>query len=125
VELHTLLPRSIHFQFSFILSPTSSLFIVFIVDYYLSCEYGTTYVAVAVASLNAVIQDIIEQTIPCGIIDSKSKFPHWCFISFRFYIRKKNYFVDVLKRRNATAFADNNSFYLKIVRAAIKSDRFR
>jgi hypothetical protein len=29
-----------------------------------------------------------------------------------------------LKRRNTTAFANKNSFYHKIVKAAIKSDRF-
>jgi hypothetical protein len=42
-----------------------------------SCVHGTTSVDAAVPSLNAAIQDVKEQAIPRGIINSKSKFPHW------------------------------------------------
>lgn len=70
------------------------------------CDYGTISVDVAVVRLNALIHDAKEQAIPCGIINSKTKFPHWRSVSLRFYIKKKNYFVDVLKRRNTTIFTD-------------------
>jgi hypothetical protein len=42
-----------------------------------SSVYGTTSVDAAVASLNAVVSDAMEQAILRGIIKSKSNFPHW------------------------------------------------
>jgi hypothetical protein len=42
----------------------------------------------AVVSLSDVVQDAMEQEIPCG--HHKSKFPHWDTSSLRYYIRGKN-----------------------------------
>jgi hypothetical protein len=63
-----------------------------------SCAYGTTSVDSAVACLNDVVLDAIEQEIPRGIINSASKFPHWYSIQLRHYIRKKNYFYIRFKK---------------------------
>jgi hypothetical protein len=68
--------------------------------------YDTTSVDAAVASLNAVVQDAMEQVIPRAIIKSKSKFPHWYSGSLRYYSRKKNYtyFYRRFKKRKLTLF---------------------
>jgi hypothetical protein len=43
----------------------------------LSCVYVTTSVDSAVACLNAAVQDAMEHTIPRGVTNANSKFPHW------------------------------------------------
>jgi hypothetical protein len=62
-----------------------------------SFVYNSTSVDDAVASLNAIVQDAMEQTIPRGFI-TKSKFPHWSSSALRYYIWRKNITItDVLK----------------------------
>jgi hypothetical protein len=77
--------------------------------YQWSCVYGTTSVNAAVASLNAVVQDAMEQEIPHGIINSQAKFPHQYSSSLRFYIRKKNYFYRHFKNKKSV-FTKNFPF---------------
>jgi hypothetical protein len=87
--------------------------------------YDTTSVDAAVASLNAVVQDAMEQAIPRGIIKSKSEFPHWYSGSLRYYIKKKNYFYRRFKKEKTDSLYQNFSFYRKLVKATTKSDRLR
>jgi hypothetical protein len=87
--------------------------------------YGTTSVVSAVCCLNAAIKDAMEQAIPRGIIKTNPKFPHWYSSSLKYYIRKKNYFYRRLKKKKSDCLYQILSFYRKIVKATIKSDRFR
>jgi hypothetical protein len=68
-----------------------------------SCVYDTNSVDAAVASLNAVVQDAMEQAIPRVYI-KKSKFPHWFSSSLRYYIMKKNYFYRRFKKKKPPVY---------------------
>jgi hypothetical protein len=85
--------------------------------------YRTTTVDSAVDSLTAAVQDTMEQTIPRGIIKSKWKFSHWYSSSMSYYIRNKKIFSQTL--RKTYCLNQNCSFYRKLVKATIKSDRLR
>jgi hypothetical protein len=80
-----------------------------------SCVYGTTSVDAAVASVNAVVQDAMEQAICHGIISSQAKFPHWYSSSSRFYIRKKNYIYRHFKNKKSV-FATNFPFIVSLLK---------
>jgi hypothetical protein len=86
--------------------------------------YDTNSVDAAVASLNAVVQDAMEQAIPRGY-SKKSKFPHWFSNSLRYYITKKNYFYRRFKKKETASLYDAFSFYRKRVKATMKTDRLR
>jgi hypothetical protein len=60
--------------------------------------YDINSVDAAVASLSAIVQDAMEQTIPRGFI-TKSKFPNRFYSSSRYYITKKNYFCRCFKKK--------------------------
>jgi hypothetical protein len=64
-----------------------------------SCVYGTTSVDSAVSCFSAVVQDAMEHEIPRGIINTNLKLSHWYSSSLSYYIRKKNYFTDVPKKK--------------------------
>jgi hypothetical protein len=66
-----------------------------------SCVYDTTYVDSAVTCLNAAVEDATEQAIPCGILNSNSKFQQWYSSSLKYYISKKNYFYRRLEKKNS------------------------
>jgi hypothetical protein len=87
--------------------------------------YGTVSVDSAASSLDAAVQDTMEQAIPRGVINYKSKFLLWysSFLSYYSYIRK-NIFTDALKKKSY-CFYQNCSFYRKLVRATVKSGRLR
>jgi hypothetical protein len=91
-----------------------------------SCVYGTTPVDSAVACLNAAVEDAMEQAIPRGVINSNSKFPHWYSLSLRYYITKKNYFYRCFKKKKKSdCLYQKFSYYRKLVKVTIKSDRLR
>jgi hypothetical protein len=48
-----------------------------------SCVHDTTSVDSAVLSLNTAVHDAMAQAVPRGIINSKSKSPHWNSSSLR------------------------------------------
>jgi hypothetical protein len=50
----------------------------------------TTSFGAAVASLNAFVQDAMEEEITLGIV-AKTKFPYWYSSALRHYLTKKNY----------------------------------
>jgi hypothetical protein len=89
-----------------------------------SCVCNSTSVDDAVASLNSVVQDAMEQAIPRGVT-KKSKFPHWFSSSLRYYISKKNYYYRRFKKKKSDCLYNKFSFYLKLVKTTIKLDRFR
>ncbi|PNF20040.1 hypothetical protein B7P43_G05817 [Cryptotermes secundus] len=90
-----------------------------------SCVYGTTSVDSAVAGLNAAVQDAMEHAIPRGIINTRMKFPHWYSSSLKYYIRKKNYFYRRFKKKKSDCLYQKFSYYRKLVKSTIKSDRLR
>jgi hypothetical protein len=87
-----------------------------------SFMYSITSVDDAVTSLNAVVLNAMDQAIPCGFI-RQSKFPHWFLSALRYYIWKKDYYYRCFKKKNSIYFHSKFSFYCKLVKAAIKSDR--
>jgi hypothetical protein len=87
-----------------------------------SSVYETSDVDIAVASLNAAVNDAMERAIPRGY-SCKSKFPHWFSHTLRYYIAKKNYFHRRFKKKPNDYFYDRFSFYRKLVKNTIKSDR--
>jgi hypothetical protein len=84
--------------------------------------YDTSSVDDAVASLNAIVQDAMEQVIPCGYT-LESKFPHWFSNTARYYTVKKNYFHCHLKRNDWITSIDEFTFNQKLVKNTIKYDR--
>jgi hypothetical protein len=86
--------------------------------------YSITSVDDAVTSLNTVVLNAIDQAIPHGLI-RKSKFPHWFSSALRYNIRKKDYYYRRFKKKNSDYFYNKFSFYHKLVKATIKSDRLR
>jgi hypothetical protein len=89
-----------------------------------SSVYETSDVDIAVASLNAAVNDAMERAIPRGY-SCMSKFPHWFSHILRYYIAKKNYFHRRFKKKPNYYFYDSFSFYRKLVKNTIKSDRLR
>ncbi|PNF36765.1 hypothetical protein B7P43_G11156, partial [Cryptotermes secundus] len=79
---------------------------------------------IAVASLNAAVRSAMEQAIHCGY-RYKSKFPHWFSYNLRHYITKKNDFHHRFKNNPSDYFYDRFSYYRKLVKNTIKSDRLR
>jgi hypothetical protein len=96
----------------------------FLSTYDWSCAHDTTSVDAGIASLNAAVQDATEQAIPRVIINSKSKVPHWYSSSLRYYIRKRIIFTDALKKKSDHLYR-NFSFYRKLMKAIIKSERLK
>jgi hypothetical protein len=88
-----------------------------------SFMYSITSVEDAVTSLNTAVLNAIDQAIPHGFI-RKSKFPHWSSSALRHNIRKKDYYYRRFKK-NSDYFYNKFSFYRKLVKATIKSDRLR
>jgi hypothetical protein len=88
-----------------------------------SCVYGTSSVDSAVDCLNAVVQGAMELAIPRGVIKSNSKFPHWYSNSLRSYIKKKNYYYRRFKTKKTDSLYHKFSYYRKLVKATIQSDR--
>jgi hypothetical protein len=86
--------------------------------------YSITSVDDAVTSLNIVFLNAIDQAIPHGFI-RKSKFPHLFSSALRYNIWKKDYYYRRLKKKNSDYFYNKFSFYRKLVKATIKSDRLR
>jgi hypothetical protein len=84
--------------------------------------YETSSVDVAVQSLNAAVQDAMEQAIPRGY-SCKSKFPPWFSYILRYYIAKKNYFHRRFKKKPSDYFYDRFTFYRKLIKNTMKSDR--
>lgn len=64
----------------------------------------------------------MEQAIPCSFI-KRSNSPHWFLSSLRNYIWKKNYYYRCFKNKSANYFYSKFSFYCKLVKATIKSER--
>jgi hypothetical protein len=89
-----------------------------------SFMYSITSVDDAVTSLNAVVLNAMDQAIPRGSI-RKSKFPHWFSSALQYYIWKKDYYYRRFKKKNSDYFYSKFSFYRKLVKATIKSDRLR
>jgi hypothetical protein len=68
-------------------------------NYDWSCVYDMNAVDAAVASLNAIVQDAMQQAIPRGFI-TKSKYPHWFSNALSYDIRK-NYFYRCFKKKKS------------------------
>jgi hypothetical protein len=86
--------------------------------------YETSSVDVAVASLNVAVRGAMEQAIPRGY-SCKSEFPHWFSYTLRYYTAKKNYFHCYFKKRPSDYFYNKFTYYRKLVKYTIKSDRLR
>jgi hypothetical protein len=89
-----------------------------------SCVYGTTSFNSAVGCLNEAVQDVMENAIPRGIINTNSKFPHWYSSFLKYYIRKKIIFT-VVSKKTSDCLYQKFYFYSKPVIATIKPDRLR
>jgi hypothetical protein len=91
----------------------SKLGILSSLDWSVACD--TISIDAAVPSLNAIVQDTMEQAILRRFI-TKSKFRNWFPCFPRSYIKNENYFTDFFKTRNIA------HYYCKLVKATIKSD---
>jgi hypothetical protein len=90
-----------------------------------SSVYGTTTVDAAVTCLNTAVQDAMEIAIPRGIANPNLKYPHWYSSSLRYYIKKKNYYYRRFKKKKTDCLYEKFSYYRKLVKATVKSDRLR
>jgi hypothetical protein len=79
-------------------------------------------VAAAVDGLNAAVHYAVDQPVPRGFI-RKTKYPSWLSATFRYYIRKKNFFRKRFNEKNTDYFYNQFSKYCEFVKTTIKSDR--
>jgi hypothetical protein len=78
--------------------------------------------SVDVDRLNATVTETIGLAIPSGLM-RKNKYPSWFSGKLKFFIRKKNYFYRQFKKSKAEYLYNKFSFYQKLVKATIMSDR--
>lgn len=89
-----------------------------------SSLYSESSVDAAVDRLNDVIIKAINLAVPIGRV-SKHKYPAWFSSRLKTYINKKNYFHRRYKQFKTDCFYDKFSFYRKLVKSTLKSDRSR
>jgi hypothetical protein len=66
----------------------------------------------------------IDRSIPQGSVKG-SNFPSWFSCSLRHYILKKNYYHRCFKKNKSDIYYSKFSYYRKLVKNAVKSDRSR
>jgi hypothetical protein len=84
--------------------------------------YNETSLDAGVHRLNHA--QAIDLAVPYGYV-KKHKYPAWFSGKLKAYIKKKNYFYRRYKKHKAGRFYDRFSFYRKLVKTTIKTDRFR
>jgi hypothetical protein len=93
-------------------------------NYDWSSLYNETSVDAAVDRLNFAVIQAIDLAVPSGHI-KKHKYPAWCSGKLKAYIKNKNYFYRRYKKYKTDCFYDKFSYYRELVKATIKTDRFR
>jgi hypothetical protein len=93
-------------------------------NYDCSSLYNETSVYAAVDRLNVVVTQALDLAVPSGHI-KKHKYSAWFSGKLKTYIKKKNYFHRRYKKYKAACFYDKFSYYRKLVKATVKTDRFR
>jgi hypothetical protein len=88
-----------------------------------SALYNETSVDAAVDRLNTAVTQAINSAVPSGRI-TRHKYPIWFSGRLRAYVKKKNYYYRRYKKHKTDYFYDRFSFYRKLVKRTIKSDRF-
>ena len=95
-----------------------------LLSYDWSSLLNVSSVDAAVDMLNDAVTHAINVAIPTGTI-SKHKYPVWFSGRLKAYIRKKNYFYRRYKKLKTDCLYENFSYYRKLVKSTIKSDRSR
>jgi hypothetical protein len=93
-------------------------------NYDWSSLYNKTSADAAVGRLNVAVTQAIDLTVPSGHI-KKHTYPTRFFGKLKAYIIKKNDFHRRYKKHKADCFYDKCSYYQKLVKATVKTDRFR
>jgi hypothetical protein len=88
-----------------------------------SSLYNETSVDAAADRLNVAVTQAIDLAVPSGY-SKKHNYPAWFSAKLEAYI-KKNYFYRRYKNYEAYCFYDKFTFHLKLVKATIKTGRFR
>jgi len=72
--------------------------------------------------LVVAVTKAIETAVPAVYI-KKCELPLWCFETFRYYVKRKNYLNRNFKQYRSNFCNDRYSSYRKLVRATMKCDK--
>ncbi|PNF19791.1 hypothetical protein B7P43_G14658 [Cryptotermes secundus] len=87
-----------------------------------SALYNETSVDAAVDQLNIAVMQAINLAVPSGWV-KKRKYPIWFSGRLIAYVKRKNYFYRRYKKHKTDRLYDRFSFYRKLVKRTIKSDK--